>query len=93
MPGTYLPLTTAVAVRGWGESMTEPRKLTPQELFRMAADPDAALLALGGSAGAAVAVGSSGGKNGSAPKKRRKKSAAWEAMIAITAKPRGGKGH
>ena len=72
--------------------MEEPRRLTPQELFRVAADPPAALLALAGSAGAGAAMRHLGEKNGSAPKKRRKMSAAWEVMIAITEKARRGKG-
>ena len=73
------------------ESMTEPQRLTPEELFRSAADPDAALLALAGSTGASTATGNSRVRDGFGPKKRRKMSAAWEVMIAITEKAKRGK--
>jgi len=74
------------------DAMEDPQKLTPQELFRIAADPPPALLALAGSAGAGAAMRNRGEKSGSAPKKRRKMSAAWEVMIALTEKARRGKG-
>jgi hypothetical protein len=70
------------------ESMKEPEKLTSQELFRMAANPDVALLVRGGE-GKTIEMRPG---NGSAPRKRRKMSAAWEVMIAITEKSRRGKG-
>jgi hypothetical protein len=70
------------------ESMKKSEKLTPQELFRIAANPDAALLALAGDGGTAIMRPG----NGSAPRKRRKMSAAWEVMIAITEKSRRGRG-
>jgi hypothetical protein len=75
-----------------GKSMKEPRRLTPEELSRIAADPQAALLALAGSAGARAAIRKLRGKGDSASKKRRKKSAAWQAMIAVTEKARREKG-
>jgi hypothetical protein len=74
------------------ESMKEPRRLTPEELSRIAADPQAALLALAGSAGARAAIRNLGRKDDSTPKKRRKKSAAWQAMIAVIEKARREKG-
>jgi len=70
--------------------MKNARKLTSQELFRIAADPDGGLRALAGGAGTGAAKRNSSGKAGSAPKKRRKMSAAWQTMIAITAKARWG---
>ncbi len=72
--------------------MTNFRELTPQELFRVAADPEAALRACRGNGGAGAVIRKSGEKDSSAPKKRRKKSAAWKTMIAITAKARREKG-
>jgi hypothetical protein len=74
------------------KSMKEPRKLMPEELFRIASDPQAALRALAGGDGAFAAIRNLGRKDGSAPKKRRKKSAAWQAMIAVIEKARREKG-
>jgi hypothetical protein len=68
------------------KSMKDPRKLTSQELFRIAGDPQAALLALAGGDAACPAIRHLGRKDGSAPKNRRKKSAAWKQMIALTEK-------
>jgi hypothetical protein len=54
----------------------------------MAADPEAALLALAGEEKTAIMRPG----NRSSPKKRRKKSAAWKMMIALAGKARWGKG-
>jgi predicted RNA-binding protein YlxR (DUF448 family) len=71
------------------ESMRDRQKVTPQELFRIAADPQAAILALAASgAGTGAVIRNLGKKADSAPKKRRKKSAAWRVMIAVTEKSR-----
>ena len=66
--------------------MTNPRKLTAEELARIAAEPKAALLAFAAGAGTATEIQSLRRKDGSSPKKRRKMSAAWRTMIAITEK-------
>src|ERR1035441_891941 len=74
------------------EVMPQPPELNPEELSRIAADLNAALLASIGSAGAGPAIRKPRENDRSPPKKRRKKSAAWEQMIAVTGKARWGNG-
>jgi len=72
--------------------MPEPPELKPEELSRIAADPNAALLASTGSAAVGPAIRNPRENDRSPPKKRRKKSAAWKQMIAVTGKSRRGNG-
>jgi hypothetical protein len=72
------------------EFMPQPPELKPEELTRIAADPNAALLASTGSAGAGPAIRNPRENDRSPPKKRRKKRAASKQMIAVTGKARWG---
>jgi len=85
-------LDTNAAPERLRKTMTKPKRLRPVELANVAAHPQPAVLAVGGSAWDKAAIRDLTGKDGSAPKKRRRKSAAWKTMIAVTTKARREKG-